>query len=163
MIIFENVDLLIIVIIVLVAAIISTTISVISYGRYSTLLKKYNLFMTGKDAESLEEFFLDIQENLDKMSDTNKKNNDIIKILNRTVKKSFQKAGIYKYDAFEEKTGRRSFALALLDYTDTGFVITFQSAENNTQVFVKDVEAGATNVKLGPEEEMALKIALGEK
>lgn len=163
MIIFENIDLLFLAIFLLLMTIIAIVVSFVAYGKYNTLQKKYELFMTGKDAESLEEFFLDIQENLDKMSDTNKKNNDIIKILNRTVKKSFQKVGIYKYDAFEEKTGRRSFALALLDYTNTGFVITFQSAENNTQVFIKDVEAGATNVKLGPEEEMALKIALGEK
>lgn len=162
MIFLENPELLALVLVLIITALISVIISFVAYGKYSNLQKKYEMFMTGKDAESLEEFFLNIQENLDKMSDINKKNTDIIKILNRTIKKTFQKVGIYKYDAFEEKMGRRSFALALLDYTNTGFVITFQNTNDGTQVFIKDIEIGATNVKLGPEEEKALKIALGE-
>lgn len=162
MILFENLDLLIIFIIMIIITAIACAVSIITYGKYSQLEKKYDLFMTGKDAESLEEFFLDIQSDLDKLVEDNKKNKDSIKILNRTIKKAYQKVGIYKYDAFEEKTGRRSFAIALLDYTNTGFILTFQSGMDGTIVFIKEVEAGATGTKLGPEEEKAMLIAMGE-
>lgn len=162
MILFENIELLILFLIMIIITAIACAVSIIAFGKYAQLEKKYELFMTGKDAESLEEFFLDIQEDLDKLVEDNKRNKEIIKILNRTIKRTFQKVGIYKYDAFEEKTGKRSFAMALLDYTNTGMVLTFQSTMDGTIVFVKDVEAGATGVKLGPEEEKAMKIAMGE-
>ena len=119
-------------------------------------------FMSGKDAESLEDFFLDLQENVDHLIDETKKNKDNIKILNRVMKRSYQKYGIYKYDAFEEKTGKRSFAIALLDFTNTGFVITFQNIGESTLVYLKEVEVGNTRAKLGDEEQKALEIAMGQ-
>ena len=118
--------------------------------------------MSGKDAESLEDFFLDIQENVDHLIDETKKNKDNIKTLNRVMKRSYQKYGIYKYDAFEEKTGKRSFAIALLDFTNTGFVLTFQNIGESTLVYLKEVEVGNTRAKLGDEEQKALEIAMGQ-
>lgn len=118
--------------------------------------------MSGKDAESLEDFFLDMQENVDHVIDETKKNKDNIKILNRVMKRSYQKYGIYKYDAFEEKTGKRSFAVALLDFTNTGFILTFQNIGESTLVYLKEVEVGNTRAKLGEEEQKALEIAMGQ-
>jgi hypothetical protein len=71
--------------------------------------------------------------------------------------------GFYKYDAFEEKTGKRSFALAILDFTNSGFVITCQAHGDGTIIFIKEVEVGTTSTKLGPEEEKALEIAMGQR
>ena len=51
----------------------------------------------------------------------------------------------------------------MLDYTNTGFVATCQSIGMGTIIFIKEVDAGATTVKLGPEEEKALYIAMGQK
>ena len=93
----------------------------------------------------------------------NNKNKDSIRKLNRLTKRSIQKVGFYKYDAFEEKTGKRSFALALLDFTNSGFVVTCQSLGDGTIIFIKEVEVGTTNTKLGPEEERALEIAMGQR
>lgn len=162
MIIFENIDLMIIILILLVFVIIAMTFSAIAYGKYSELNKKYDLFMTGRDAESLEEFCMSLQNDIDFLMEDNQKNKDIVKNLNRLTKNSFQKIGIHKYDAFEEKTGKRSFALALLDFTNTGFVVTCQNNGDNTIVFIKNVDAGTTSVKLGPEEERALVSAMGQ-
>ncbi len=162
MIIFENIDLLIVIFVLLIFVIVAMTFSVIAYGKYSELNKKYELFMTGRDAESLEEFCMSLQNDIDFLMEDNQKNKDIIKNLNRITKNSFQKIGIHKYDAFEEKTGKRSFALAILDFTNTGFVITCQNNGDNTIVFIKNVDAGTTSVKLGPEEERALVSAMGQ-
>ena len=78
------------------------------------------------------------------------------------MKRSYQKYGIYKYDAFEEKTGKRSFAVALLDFTNTGFILTFQNIGESTLVYLKEVEVGNTRAKLGEEEQKALEIAMGQ-
>lgn len=144
------------------AAIVAIFISVLNLIRINNLSRRYENFMSGKDAESLEDFFLDIQENVDHLIDETKKNKDNIKTLNRVVKRSYQKYGIYKYDAFQEKTGKRSFAIALLDFTNTGFVLTFQNIGESTLVYLKEVEVGNTRAKLGDEEQKALEIAMGQ-
>ena len=144
------------------AAFVAIFLSVLNLIRLNTISKRYENFMSGKDAESLEDFFLDIQENVDHLIDETKKNKDNIKTLNRVMKRSYQKYGIYKYDAFEEKTGKRSFAIALLDFTNTGFVLTFQNIGESTLVYLKEVEVGNTRAKLGDEEQKALEIAMGQ-
>lgn len=163
MIFIDNPILLLAVIILAAIAVTAIIFAIVAYGKYDELNKRYEMFMTGKDAESLEDFFIDIQKNLDYLIEDNNRNKESIKKLNRITKRSFQKSGFYKYDAFEEKTGKRSFALALLDFTNTGFVITCQSLGDGTIIFIKNVESGATNTKLGPEEEKALEIAMGQR
>lgn len=143
-------------------AIVSIVLSIVNIIRTNSLRRRYENFMSGKDAESLEDFFLDMQENVDHVIDETKKNKDNIKILNRVMKRSYQKYGIYKYDAFEEKTGKRSFAVALLDFTNTGFILTFQNIGESTLVYLKEVEVGNTRAKLGEEEQKALEIAMGQ-
>lgn len=149
--------------IIFIIAVAAIAMAVLATLRYENLKKRLDLFMTGKDAESLEDFFIDVQKSLDHLIEDNTKNKESIKVLNKITKRTFQKMGMYKYDAFEEKTGKRSFALALLDFTNTGIVITFQAIGDGTVMFTKEVEAGTTSTKLGPEEEKALEIAMGQR
>lgn len=163
MIFIDNPILLLVIIILAAMTVVAIIFAIVAYGRYDDLAKRYEIFMTGKDAESLEDFFVDIQKNLDYLTEDNAKNKESIKKLNRITKRTFQKSGFYKYDAFEEKSGKRSFALALLDFTNTGFVITCQSLGDGTIIFIKNINSGTTNTKLGPEEEKALEIAMGQR
>lgn len=159
----ENTILMIIFILMIFACIAAIIFSVIAYGNYNRLQKKFEIFMKGKDAETLEDFFVALQKDLDYLVEDNNKNKESIRKLNRITKRSIQKVGFYKYDAFNEKTGKRSFALALLDFTNSGFVATCQSLGDGTIIFIKNVEVGTTSTKLGPEEEKALEIAMGQR
>ena len=163
MILFDNPILFIIIVILFAVSIASIIFAVIAFGKYNDLNKRYEIFMTGRDAETLEEYFIDLQKDIDHLVEDNNKNKESIRKLNRITKRSFQKLGFYKYDAFEEKTGKRSFALALLDFTNTGFVVTCQSLGEGTIIFIKEIEVGTTNTKLGPEEEKAVEIAMGQR
>lgn len=163
MIIFENIEILILTVLILAISLIAIALSVRSYIKYSSLERRYELFMSGRDAESLEEFFLDIQSAVDHLMDENKRIKDNIKELKKLSKISYQKIGIQKYDAFEEKTGKRSFAFCMLDYTNTGFIMTCQNTGSGTIIFIKEVDSGSTTVKLGPEEEKALNIAMDQE
>jgi cell division protein FtsB len=163
MILLDNPILFIIIIILIALSIVSIVFATISYGKYDDLKKRYDIFMKGRDAETLEEYFIDLQKDIDYLVEDNNKNKESIRKLNRITKRSFQKLGFYRYDAFEEKSGKRSFALAMLDFTNSGFVVTCQSLGDGTIIFIKDVDVGTTTTKLGPEEEKALEIALGQR
>lgn len=163
MILFDNPILFIIIVVLVALSIAAIIFAVIAFGKYNDLNRRYEIFMTGRDAETLEEYFVDLQKDLDHLIEDNNKNKENIRKLNRITKRSFQKTGLYKYDAFDEKTGKRSFALALLDFTNTGFVVTCQSLGDGTIIFIKEIEVGTTSTKLGPEEEKALEIAMGQR
>lgn len=163
MILFDNPILFIIIIILMALSIAAIVFAIIAYGKYSDLNRRYEIFMTGRDAETLEEYFVDLQKDIDHLVEDNNRNKENIRKLNRITKRSFQKIGFYKYDAFDEKTGKRSFALALLDFTNSGFVVTCQSLGDGTIIFIKEIEVGTTSTKLGPEEEKALEIAMGQR
>ena len=163
MILFDNPILFIIIIILMAISIAAIVFAIIAYGKYSDLNRRYEIFMTGRDAETLEEYFVDLQKDIDHLVEDNNRNKENIRKLNRITKRSFQKIGFYKYDAFNEKTGKRSFALALLDFTNSGFVVTCQSLGDGTIIFIKAIEVGTTSTKLGPEEEKALEIAMGQR
>lgn len=159
----DNPILFFVFLIIIIIAVVSILFSVVAFSKYNELSRKYEIFMTGKDAESLEEFFINLQKDMDYLIDENNKHRDSIRKLNRITKRSIQKIGFYKYDAFEEKSGKRSFALALLDFTNSGFILTCQNVGDGTIIFIKEVEVGATNVKLGPEEQKAIEIAMGQR
>ncbi|MBQ2204743.1 MAG: DUF4446 family protein [Lachnospiraceae bacterium] len=160
---FDNPAIFILLVIIVALSVTAMLFSVIAYGKYSDLSKRYEVFMSGKDAETLEDFFLDLQKDIDHLVEDNIKNKENIRKLNRITKRTFQKVGIYKYDAFEEKTGKRSFAMALLDFTNTGFVATCQSLGDGTVIFIKEIDVGTTKTKLGPEEEKAVEVAMGQR
>ena len=81
--------------------------------------------------------------------------------MNRNIRASFQKCGVVRYDAFEGMGGKVSFAMALLDYTNTGVIINCMHSATGCFLYVKEVDAGTTEVQLGAEEKGALERALG--
>ena len=161
--IFENTIFIILLMIFIIVSIAAIIFSVVAFGRYRDLQLRYDIFMKGKDAVTLEDFFIALQNDIDYLIDDNKKNKESIKKLNRITKRSIQKVGFHRYDAFDEKTGKRSFAIALLDFTNSGIIVTCQNLGEGTIIFLKEIEVGTTKTKLGPEEETALQIALGQK
>lgn len=152
----------------LIAALIAVAISVISMiiaffaiARYKTVYRQYDMFMRGRDAESLEDLILDEKERIDKLEAEDIANKEVMRAMNRNIRASYQKMGIVHYDAFEGMGGKISFAMALLDYTNSGLIINCMHGANGCFLYVKDVEAGATDVQLGTEEKGALERALG--
>ena len=108
--------LVILVVLLLILAIITMT-------KLRRLDRKYDYFMRGKDAETLEDIIMDEIDELRDLRAEDRSNKDSIRTLNRNFRASFQKYGIVKYNAFKGMGGNLSFALAVLDYTNSGFVM----------------------------------------
>ena len=152
----------------LIAAMIAVAISAVSMiiafvaiVRYKTVYKTYDMFMRGRDAESLEDLILEEKQRIGRLEEEDAANKEMMRSMNRNIRASFQKMGMVHYDAFEGMGGKISFALALLDYTNTGLIINCMHGVNGCFLYVKDVEAGTTEVQLGAEEKGALERALG--
>lgn len=123
--------------------------------------RKYDMFMRGKDAESLEDAVLDALEQLKMLRAQDRANKDTMKVLTKNIKGAYQKFGIVKYNAFKGMGGNLSFALAMLDSNNTGFVLNTVHSREGCYLYLKEVEKGKTEVLLGSEEKEALEQALG--
>ena len=125
------------------------------------LYRRYDIFMRGKDAETMENLIVEQMNDIIDLKAQDRYNKDSIRTANKNSRAAFQKIGIVKYNAFKGMGGNLSFALALLDYTNTGFVLNSVHSWEGCYLYLKDVERGETEVLLGAEEQEALEQALG--
>lgn len=136
---------------------------IILMAKQSKLNKRYKKLMSGATGENLEsiiyEKFNNVEEVQKAIGVLNKK---VIKI-DETLSTTFQKVGIVKYDAFKEMGGKLSFALALLNNTNDGFVInSMHSSREGCYVYIKEIIKGESFVLLAEEEKEALSQAINK-
>ncbi|MBQ9421209.1 MAG: DUF4446 family protein [Lachnospiraceae bacterium] len=142
-------------------SVISIIIALTAIGRYKSIYRQYDAFMRGRDAESLEDLIVEEKQRIEALEKSDLTNKEVMRAMNRNIRASFQKAGVVRYDAFEGMGGKMSFAAALLDYTNTGIILNCMHGTAGCFLYIKEVEAGATDVQLGAEEKGALERALG--
>ena len=129
--------------------------------KMNKLYRRYDLFMRGKDAESLEDLMEELLEETKELSVKDRATKDMMKVLSKQVRDSFQKFGFVKYNAFKGMGGNLSFVISMLDDNNSGFVLNAVHSKEGCYLYLKEVEKGATEVLLGSEEQEALEQALG--
>ena len=73
---------------------------------------------------------------------------------------ALQKVGIVRYNPFQDTGGDQSFAIALLDPSGTGVVLSSLHGRAETRIFAKQVANGASSYALSDEEQQAIRVAL---
>ena len=150
-------------IIVIVLAILTLISFIASVICFSKLYRRYDMFMRGKDAETLEDTIMEL---VDETEYLRAKDGDTKRLVDSVVSKAqagYQKTGIVKYNAFKGMGGNLSFVIAMLDDNNTGFVLNSVHSREGCYLYLKDVVEGKTEVLLGSEEKEALERALGYK
>ena len=132
---------------------------IVNLVQMSQLKKKYKIFMSGKNAKSLEKTLIERLDQIDKLMEANVQNEKSIQNLASHMKYTFQKAGLVKYDAFNEMGGKLSFSLALLNEAEDGFVLNAVHSREGCYTYVKEIIAGNSIIVLSPEEKEALDMA----
>lgn len=128
--------------------------------KLTRFLKRYKIFMKGRDAVSLEKAFAQKFIEVDKLTEISKINADEIRRIKEIQSRTANKIGIVKYDAFPDVGGRLSFALAMLDESDTGFVLNAIHGREGCYTYVKEIVKGESYIVLGQEEKEALRQAV---
>lgn len=128
--------------------------------KYDRLKNSYNSFMRGKDGKTLEESILSKFSEIDGLAKLTKQNRQDVKDIYRKMEKDFKKLGIVKYDAFNEMGGKLSFALAMLDGNNSGWVINAMHSREGCYTYIKEIVKGESYVELAEEEAEALDRAI---
>jgi hypothetical protein len=77
------------------------------------------------------------------------------------IQRSISKTAVVRYDAYGEMSGRQSSSMALLDDTGTGVVLSSILHRDQARMYVKGVREGHSDIELSPEEDEAVRTALG--
>jgi len=153
-----------VVILVLAALVIILFVVVlIMIVKMEKLYRRYDIFMRGKDAETLEDKIAEIYTRVQRLHDQDLANRDVMKVLSRGMAGSYQKTGIVKYNAFEGMGGQSSFALALLDQNNSGVLFNAMHSRTSCYIYVKEIREGQPETSLGKEEKQALDMAIEKK
>lgn len=153
-------DLSILFLILAAAVLISWIIAIAALVKYTSLHKKYTKFMGGNDAKALESYLMDLvrlnEENEEKIRENEA---EIARLISKQ-RLNFQKIGMNKYDAFHEMGGNLSFALAILDENNDGFILNCVHNIQSSYCYAKEVKGGTCSINLSEEEGVALQKAL---
>ena len=120
---------------------------------------KYTSFMKGQNGVSLEKDINKKMTRIDKYANSIGSLDETIQAISDVQKKSIHKYGIVKYDAFDDVGGKLSFVLALLDDSDSGFVLNAVHSKDNCFLYIKEIVKGESYILLSSEEVEALRIA----
>lgn len=146
-----------------VIVLILTILVIVNIVQMRKLKKNYNIFMSGKNAKSLEEVIKTRLSQVDSLLEANELNEKNINLLFRNMKLAYQKMGLVKYDAFQEMGGKLSFSLAMLDGRNNGYIINAMHTREGCYTYIKEIIDGNSIIVLSKEEQEALKMAMEAK
>ena len=133
---------------------------IINIVQMKKLKKNYRIFMSGKDAKTLEDTLIQGLDQVDSLLESNEENDRNIKVLSKNMQCTYQKMGLIKYDAFHEMGGKLSFSLAMLDMRNNGFIINAMHTREGCYTYIKEIIDGNSVIVLSEEEQEALKRAM---
>ncbi len=144
----------------LIISVLLLILIVVAFVKIGKFKKKYEKFMLGKDGANLEKDIMTLYEDNKYMKLSIDRNREDIKELFKKHEKTFQKVGLVKYDAFTEMGGKLSFALALLDEKNNGFIINSVHSSEGCYSYTKRVLDGDSQIALSNEEKVAVERAV---
>ena len=147
-----------------IAVIVMIILYIVMINKFKKYRETYYTFMQGKNGKDLETAILDKFAEIDKIKEQNEDNSINIEEIANSLKYTYQKFSIVKYDAFKEMGGKLSFSLCMLTDNNDGFIITsVHSTNEGCYIYIKEIIKGEPYVLLSEEEKKALAQAKSRK
>jgi uncharacterized protein DUF4446 len=129
-------------------------------ARLGRAVRSYRELVRGTDGASLHDRLVGSAEQAVKASERMGQIEATHARLEDRTKRSLQHIGLVRFNPFEDTGSDQSFAIALLDDSRDGVVISSLHGRSNTRVFAKPVSGGESAHALSDEETQAIRIAI---
>lgn len=128
------------------------------------LRKSYSSFLNKLgNGNNIEEMLKSYITRVEKVDERNSEVIEYYKSLDNNLGNAIQKIGLVRYNAFRDTGSDLSFALALLDRTNSGIVLNGIYARDCSNIYAKPIENGKSKYILSNEEKEALEKAIENK
>ncbi len=124
-------------------------------------LNRYRQLLKGSQGKDLEKVLLNYAETTQIIYQKINKFEEKFLANQVLEEKHLQKIGLVRFKAFQNSGGDQSFALALLDGSGDGVVISSIFGRDEARVYCKPVQQGISNYPISDEEKEAIEKALG--
>ena len=109
---------------------------------------------------NIEETLINYMEKVNSVKENEKEIIENIKEIEEQLEKCAQKVGLVRYNAFKDTGSDLSFALAVLDNKNNGFILNGIYSREMSNIYARKITEGYCKSKLSEEEEQALKEAM---
>ena len=158
-----NMDIGIVLLILILLIIVLFIMLFSTMSKLTQLRKRYEGFMRGRSARSMEEEIRNLFYDIDYLKEESENCSKEIRHIYKRLETVFQRIGLVKYDAFHQMGGKLSFALALLDENNNGFLLNSVQAQDGSYCYSKEIKDGKCALDLSAEEQKALTMALEQE
>lgn len=128
--------------------------------RLSKVKKRHQQLLNGDSNLNIEQLMIRIQEKLNMHEEEVSRTKQNVQIMNEAMKKMKSKAGIHRYNAFQDGGSDLSFSIAILDDYQDGMVITGLHGREETFIYAKPIQKGESKYTLSPEEREAINLTV---
>ena len=143
----------------LVVAVVALVLAAVLWRRVGRLERRLGDLTRGESGRSLEAV---LDAHLDRVLSVGEHVDDLVARTTRleaSSRRAFSRAGLVRYNPFEETGGNQSFALALLDADDDGLIISSLHARSGTRIYARTLSGGRADGAMSAEEAEALALA----
>ncbi|MGE5588849.1 MAG: DUF4446 family protein [Clostridia bacterium] len=128
--------------------------------RLGRLLRRYQALVRGAAGGSLEGVIEDCVRRIGELEAELEGLKGFVEDMHLESRRHVQGLGVVRFNAFQDTGGDQSFALALLDGSGDGVVVSSLYGRNESRVYAKPVEQGSSRYTLTAEEQEAVDQAL---
>lgn len=128
---------------------------IVALCKCGNLKKRYEGFMTGKEAASLEEIIQSEIADIHELKENDMALERCFQQLYKVVDGCYQKVGVEKYNALN-MGGQVSFAYCILNKDNDGVLMNSIHTREGSYLYMKEIKNGSCEVILGKEEQQAL-------
>lgn len=147
--------------IVLIVIIIILALAIIyAYLLITKLKSQYADFLQGADGRKIEYILKEYASNVKAVDHKLDQLATFTAKLHKTAGLALTRSGFIRFNPFDDTGGDQSFCLALIDSSDSGFVISSIHARTGTRMYAKQIIKGKSSHHLSDEETKALQEAL---
>ncbi|MGE5675753.1 MAG: DUF4446 family protein [Mycobacterium leprae] len=157
---FTNLDPLVIAFFALAVSLIVLVIMLVSLARQAKLLKRYRTLLQGKTGQDLETLLLTQVGQLNALQDQAATITQDIRNMVTDARRHVQKVAVVRFNAFPDTGADLSFAIAVLNAENDGFVLSSLYGRNENRVYAKPIKNGTSTYMLSDEEKDALQKAI---
>jgi len=137
---------------VLIAAILAAGLSVYAVRESRSARRTYRAFMVGTTGGNLEALLISQGDRLARIEGDSAAHARCLRELEQRLPLSIQQVGLVRFNAFGDTGGEMSFALALLDASGSGVVMSSLYGRAEARVYAKRLIAGQSTLPLSSEE-----------
>ncbi|MBU3964843.1 DUF4446 family protein [Patescibacteria group bacterium] len=123
--------------------------------------RRFKIFLQGKNGRNLEDLVDKSAAEIGRinlgLAKINKRQEEQEKILETTIRK----VGMVRFNPFKNTGGDQSFAIALLNSSDSGIVLSSLYLREGMRIYAKPIGQAKSKYSLSAEEEEAIKKAIG--